>query len=69
MKFIIILLFMTAYSLPMTGLDLAQLLESREKPNDIKSINTMVLTNKKGKIKTLELISMSYPSYILATNF
>ena len=59
MKFIIILLFMTAYSLSMTGLDLAQLLESREKPNDIKSINTMVLTNKKGKIKTLELISMS----------
>ncbi len=59
MKFIIILLFMTAYSLSMTGLDLARLLESREKPNDIKSINTMVLTNKKGKIKTLELISMS----------
>ena len=59
MKFIIILLFMTAYSLSMTGLNLAQLLESREKPNDIKSINTMVLTNKKGKIKTLELISMS----------
>jgi len=50
---------MTAYSLSMTGLNLAQLLESREKPNDIKSINTMVLTNKKGKIKTLELISMS----------
>jgi len=50
---------MTAWSLSMTGLNLAQLLESREKPNDIKSINTMVLTNKKGKIKTLELISMS----------
>ena len=50
MKFIIIILFMTAYSLSMTGLDLAQLLDSREKPNDIKSINTMVLTNKKGKI-------------------
>ena len=33
----------------MTGLDLAQLMESREKPNDIKSVNTMVLTNKKGK--------------------
>jgi len=43
----------------MTGLDLAQLMESREKPNDIKSVNTMVLTNKKGKIKTLELISIS----------
>ena len=50
---------MGAWSFPMTGLDLAQLIDSREKPNDIKSINTMVLTNKKGKIKTLELISMS----------
>tara|TARA_B100000686_G_C16684043_1_gene913651 strand:- start:704 stop:1399 length:696 start_codon:yes stop_codon:yes gene_type:complete len=43
----------------MAGLELAQLVESRKKPNDIKSVNTMVLTNKKGKIKTLELISMS----------
>ena len=53
-----ILLFIT-YVFSMTGLDLAQLVESREKPNDIKSVNTMTLTNKKGKIKTLELISMS----------
>ena len=59
MKFIIILFFMSTWSFSMTGLDLAQLIDSREKPNDIKSINTMVLTNKKGKIKTLELISMS----------
>ena len=59
MKFIIILFFMSTWSFSMTGLDLAQLIDSREKPNDIKSVNTMVLTNKKGKIKTLELISMS----------
>jgi len=50
---------MSTWSFSMTGLDLAQLIDSREKPNDIKSVNTMVLTNKKGKIKTLELISMS----------
>ena len=59
MKFVIILLFISNYCFSMTGLDLAQLIDSRMKPNDIKSINTMVLTNKKGKIKTLKLISMS----------
>ena len=59
MKFIITLLFMTAYTFAITGLELAELLESREKPNDIKSINTMTLTNKDGKTKILELVSMS----------
>ncbi len=59
MRFIIILLFTSTYIFSMAGLELAQLVESRKKPNDIKSVNTMVLTNKKGKIKTLELISMS----------
>ena len=43
----------------MTGLELAQLVESREKPKDVKSLNTMLLTNKDGRIKTLKLISMS----------
>ena len=43
----------------MTGLELAQLVESREKPKDVRSLNTMLLTNKDGRIKTLELISMS----------
>ena len=59
MKTIINILLFITYVFSMTGLDLAQLVESREKPNDIKSVNTMTLTNKKGKIKTLELISMS----------
>ena len=59
MQFIIILLFISNWCFSMTGLDLAQLIDSRMKPKDIKSINTMLLTNKKGKIKTLELISMS----------
>ena len=59
MRFIITLFFMAAYTFAITGLELAELLESREKPNDIKSINTMTLTNKDSKIKILELISMS----------
>ena len=59
MRFIITLLFMIAYTFAITGLELAELLESREKPNDIKSINTMTLTNKDGKTKILELVSMS----------
>ena len=59
MKFIITLLFITTYSFAMTGLELAELIESRGKPKDIKSINTMALTNKDGKTKILELVSMS----------
>ena len=59
MRFIITLFFMAAYTFAITGLELAELLESREKPNDIKSINTMTLTNKDSKTKILELVSMS----------
>ena len=59
MKFIITLLFITTYTFAMTGLELAELIESRGKPKDIKSINTMALTNKDGKTKILELVSMS----------
>ena len=59
MKLITILLSIITYAFSITGLELAELIESREKPNDIKSINTMVLTNKKNKVKTLELISIS----------
>ena len=36
----------------LTGLELAQKMEARPKPNDLKSENTMVLINKKGKKKT-----------------
>jgi len=59
MKFIIISLFIITYIFAMTGLELAELVESREKPKDVRSINTMVLTNKNNKVKILELISMS----------
>ena len=59
MKAIINILLFTTYAFSMIGLELAQLVESREKPKDVKSLNTMLLTNKDGRIKTLELISMS----------
>ena len=54
---IIFILFKNLFA--MTGIELANLLDERPKPSDIKSINTMVLTNKDKKKKTLELISMS----------
>ena len=59
MKTIINILLFITYVFSMTGLELAQLVESREKPKDVKSLNTMLLINKDGRIKTLELISMS----------
>lgn len=43
----------------MTGLELANLLDDRVKPYDIMSTNTMEITNKKGRTKTLELITKS----------
>ena len=58
MKFILILFIINSI-FGMTGLELAELIDSRIKPIDISSINTMVLTNKKNKSKTLELISIS----------
>ena len=37
----------------MNGLELAKFLDERPKPNDIKSVNTMILTNKDNKRKLL----------------
>ncbi len=58
MKILIIVIFLKNL-FAMNGLELAKLLDNRLKPNDIKSVNTMILTNKDKKKKTLELISMS----------
>jgi hypothetical protein len=58
LKIILLLLYVTSlYGL--TGLELAKKMENRPKPNDLKSENTMILTNKKGKTKTSKLISKS----------
>ena len=59
MKFIITLSFIINYAFSITGLEIAELVESRLKPIDIKSTNTMTLTNEDNKIKKLELISIS----------
>ena len=59
MKLIIPVFFILNYIFTMSGLELANLMDSRSKPLDIKSLNTMTLTNKKDKKKVLELISMS----------
>ena len=59
MRLIIPIFFILNCIFSMTGLELAKLMDSRDKPLDIKSINTMTLTNKKDKKRVLELISMS----------
>ena len=41
------------------GYELASLIDSRLKPADIQSTNSMKLINKKGRIKNLKLISKS----------
>ncbi|SVD26454.1 uncharacterized protein METZ01_LOCUS379308 [marine metagenome] len=43
----------------MNGIELATLIENRIKPDDIKSTNTMTITNKKGRKKTLQLVTKS----------
>tara|TARA_Y100000590_G_scaffold252973_1_gene284166 strand:- start:7239 stop:7994 length:756 start_codon:yes stop_codon:yes gene_type:complete len=53
------ILLLVSFLLPMTGLELAQKMEERPKPNDLKSENTMILINKKGREKTSKLISKS----------
>ena len=56
-QYLLLIYITTLYS--MTGLELAIKMEQRVKPNDLKSENTMVLTNKKGRMKTSKLISKS----------
>ena len=57
-KFIYIILSLTIVFC-MDGYELANLIENRLKPDDVKSTNSMKLTNKKGRVKNLKLISKS----------
>ena len=53
-KIVFVLIYITSlYSI--TGLEIAQKMENRAKPIDIKSKYTMILTIKKGKKKTSKL--------------
>jgi outer membrane lipoprotein-sorting protein len=57
-KYLHILIFIN-FIYSMTGLELAQAMKNRAKPTDTQSESIMVLTNKKGKKKTLKLLSKS----------
>jgi len=59
LKYSHIIIFLLNYIFSMSGIELAKAMQNRQKPTDIKSESTMVLTNKKGKKKTLKLLSKS----------
>ena len=54
---IIILIASLAFS--QTGLEIAQKIDEKEKPDDMKADLTMVLTNKKGKTRTSTIRSIT----------
>ena len=59
MRLLLFILLSTTHLLSMTGIELASKIDSRIKPKDVSSINTMVLTNKDKKQKVFELVSIS----------
>ena len=56
----LIILFQNLFAL--SGLELATLVDNRESPKDMKSNMSMILTNKKGKIRTSSIRSFSKDS-------
>ena len=50
---------MVSFSFSQTGLEVAQQIDEKEKPIDMKADLTMVLTNKKGKSRTSTIRSIS----------
>ena len=56
---ILILCSLFPFAFSMTGVNLAKLMDERKKPTDIKSIITMKIENKKGKIRTSSIKSFS----------
>ena len=52
MKCLILFIFYSTIY-PISGLELAEKMEDRLKPIDLRSENTMVLTNKKGREKNI----------------
>ena len=59
MRLLLLILLSTTHLLSMSGLELATKIDSRIKPEDVSSINTMILTNKDKKEKIFELVSIS----------
>jgi outer membrane lipoprotein-sorting protein len=58
-RFIIIIAILISYLLGQTGLEIAQKIDGREAPKDMKVNLTMLLTNKKGKTRSSTLRSIS----------
>ena len=59
LKYIKIFLLMTSFTFAQTGLEIAQKIDAKKKPKDMKANLTMVLTNKKGKTRSLTLRSIA----------
>jgi len=58
-KYISVLGLLVSYLFSQTGLEIAQQIDEKEKPFDMKADLTMVLTNKKGKTRSSTIRSIS----------
>ena len=58
-KYISIIVLIINFGFSQTGLEIAQKIDKKKKPNDMKVDLTMVLTNKKGKTRTSTIRSIS----------
>ena len=58
-KYISVLVLLVSYLFSQTGLEIAQQIDEKEKPMDMKADLTMVLTNKKGKTRSSTIRSIS----------
>ena len=58
-KYISIYIIIASYVFSQTGLEIAQKVDEKQTPKDIKADLTMVLTNKKGKTRTSTIRSVS----------
>ncbi|NHZ85516.1 MAG: outer membrane lipoprotein-sorting protein [Planctomycetia bacterium] len=58
-KHIGLIVLITGFAFSQTGLEIAQQIDEKEKPKDMKADLTMVLTNKKGKTRSSTIRSIS----------
>ena len=58
-KYISIIILIASFALSQTGLEIAKLIDEKQKPKDMKANLTMILTNKKGKTRASTIRSIS----------
>ena len=58
-KYISLIILIAGYAFSQTGLQVAQKIDEKQKPKDMKANLTMVLTNSKGKTRTSTIRSIS----------